>query len=102
MPDAPDIPAETYTRIRIALTGLRVYRVAAGLTQQELAMRASRSRATIGALERHENAPQLAMAQALAEALGTDVESLFPNDDGPEANPGRVEESARQGRRVEP
>lgn len=61
---------------------LRVYRIAAGFTQEGLAERAGITRVTISALERGEHVPQLATARALAAALDCGPDELFPPDDG--------------------
>ena len=58
--------------------GGRVHRarVAAGLSQEELASRAGISRQALGALERGRHLPRVDAAINLARALGTSVESL--------------------------
>lgn len=61
---------------------LRVYRVARNWSQSDLAERAGITRVTVGALERGENVPQLATARALAAALETQPDELFPPDNG--------------------
>lgn len=79
-------------------TPLRVYRVAAGLTQAGLAARAGLTRITVSALERGENAPRLATAQALSRALNTDVSALFPPmTDGAGTDSPQQEIAARHG-----
>jgi putative transcriptional regulator len=79
--DASDMQAGRYAQARTAPSRLRLWRVALGFTQAQLAQRAGIARITVGALERHENSPNLATAHALAEALGVEVADLFPNDE---------------------
>jgi putative transcriptional regulator len=57
---------------------LRIARVAADLTQAELAELAGVTRQTIGALEAG-GSPRMNTAQALADALGVPVAELFPS-----------------------
>jgi transcriptional regulator with XRE-family HTH domain len=60
---------------------LRIFRIAAGLTQAELAEIALISRVQVGALERRKHRPRRATANALAAALGCGPEELFPVGD---------------------
>jgi DNA-binding XRE family transcriptional regulator len=92
---------ETEMYARRATSPLRLFRVAAGLTQAELAERSGIARITVGALERGENSPHLATARRLAGVLGCSAEQLFPNDDDPASTPGRREESVRTHRHGE-
>lgn len=78
-------------------TPLRVYRVASGLTQAQLAKRAACSRITIGALERRENVPQLETARRLAAALDVEIEVIFPDDERRPAQDAVREEPAEDG-----
>lgn len=57
---------------------LSVHRFAAGLSRQELADRAAISRTGLINLERGESRPRLDTARALADALGVEVEEIFP------------------------
>ena len=52
-------------------------RKALGLSQQELAKRCGVSRQTINAIENNKYDPTLALAFALARALGPSVDALF-------------------------
>lgn len=60
---------------------LRVYRVAKGLTQAELAQLAGVSRPTVIYLEARRQNPLPSTAEALAEVLGTSVEEIFPPEE---------------------
>ncbi|MEZ0294170.1 MAG: helix-turn-helix transcriptional regulator, partial [Solirubrobacteraceae bacterium] len=60
---------------------VRAARVAAGLTQEELARRAAVSRALVGAVERGRHMPAADAAIRLAAALGSSVERLFGSAD---------------------
>lgn len=57
---------------------MRAMREQAGLSQEELAVRAQVSRATVQNIERDRTDPRRAVLRRLAEALGTDVASLTP------------------------
>jgi putative transcriptional regulator len=59
------------------LVMLREARVAAGLTQAELAGRAGVSRKTINTVENGVFVPSTILALTLARVLGTSVEALF-------------------------
>jgi DNA-binding XRE family transcriptional regulator len=52
-------------------------RLAAGLTQAELAAAVCSTRKTIGMIEREQRVPSVSLALAIARALDRDVESLF-------------------------
>ena len=56
---------------------LRVRRAQAGLSQQELAVRAGISRQAFAAVESGKSAPSTSVALRLARALNTTVENLF-------------------------
>src|SRR5688572_22736204 len=59
------------------MVSLRERREAIGLSQADLAERASVSRATIGAVEQGRQVPAADAAVRIARALGTTVEALF-------------------------
>ncbi len=65
-------------------TALRVYRAAAGLSEEALADRAGLSRNTISRLERGLHKPRRETVQAIAGALGRSPSAVFPPgvDDG--------------------
>lgn len=79
---------------------LKLVRVAHGWRQVDLAATAGVTRETVCRIERGHERPQLETAQALARALGHNVEDLF-NDERPAATPGVVTTSAGQGRHAE-
>jgi DNA-binding XRE family transcriptional regulator len=58
-------------------TGVRERRLACGLTQAELAVRAGVSRQLVAAVEGERHAPAVDAALGIARALGTTVEELF-------------------------
>jgi molybdate-binding protein/DNA-binding XRE family transcriptional regulator len=60
-----------------SINRVRECRMAAGLTQAELADRAGISRTAVTAIEAHRAVPSVAAALALASALKTTVEALF-------------------------
>ncbi len=55
---------------------VRVYRLARGMSQDELATRATVSRVTLGSIERGDHAASLLTYRKLARALGRDVGEL--------------------------
>jgi len=57
---------------------LRVARIHAYLTQQELADRVGVSRRTIWSLEHERSTPSVSLAQALGLALAKPLDELFP------------------------
>jgi transcriptional regulator with XRE-family HTH domain len=61
-------------------SAIRTVRLLSGLSQAELAHRAGLRRETVSRVERGAS-PQLRTARALAEALGLDVELLFPREE---------------------
>ena len=56
---------------------LRVYRQALGIRMQDAAEMAGISERALGSLERGESQPRLSTANALAEALGVSISTLF-------------------------
>ena len=60
-------------------TLVRTLREQAGLSQEELAVRAQVSRATVQNIERDRVEPRRAVLRRLAEALATDVAALTPD-----------------------
>jgi transcriptional regulator with XRE-family HTH domain len=56
---------------------LRELRLAAGISQEELAHRARLHRTYLGGIERGERNPSLANLHKLAQALGVDLATLF-------------------------
>lgn len=60
---------------------VRVHRVAQGMSQEALAERAGVGRNTVSRLERRIHAPTPRTLEALAAALGVDVQQLFPPED---------------------
>ena len=66
MPDHPDLA-----------TSLKDYRLAAGLTQADMASRVSVSRKTINTIENGVFVPTTVLALKLARALDCRVEDLF-------------------------
>ena len=61
---------------------VRVYRKAAGLSQEELADRAAIHRTYIGGIERGERNPTLLMIHRLAKALSVDPSKLLEHQAG--------------------
>lgn len=74
MPGAEDRDAE---RASAAPRRLRLARLAAGISQDQLAERVGVSRQAIAAMERGRHDPSLTVALRLAAALGSTVEELF-------------------------
>ena len=60
---------------------LKLFRVAAGLTQAELAERAGVSRQTVYAIEKGKYVPSVRLALRLAKILGVRVEDIFILDE---------------------
>jgi DNA-binding XRE family transcriptional regulator len=60
---------------------MRVYRVAAGLDQRQLAALAEVSLGTVRNAESGRCSPRRLTARALAAALGVPVSELFPNEE---------------------
>jgi len=58
------------------ITRVREYRMAAGLTQQQLADRVHVSARTIISIEKEQYSPSLMLAYRLAEVFGVSVEEL--------------------------
>jgi len=66
-----------------------VFRVAAGLTQAELAERAGIAAITVTRIENRQHEPFTATVVKLAAALGVEPGALIPaNDERPAATPG--------------
>ena len=63
-------------------TPLRIWRAASGLSQCELASLAGVRHETVCRLELDRNEPRRSTADHLADALGVDVEELFPPKTG--------------------
>ncbi len=70
---APSSPAVAKYRSPLA-----VYRYTAGLTQQQLADRASITRESVANLEAGKHRPRRLTAQSIGAALGVDPTDLFP------------------------
>ena len=58
------------------ITKVRTYRIAAGLTQQQLADRVHVSARTIISIEKEQYSPSLMLAYRMAEVFGVSVEEL--------------------------
>jgi putative transcriptional regulator len=71
---------QRHYRQRKPVMQLRVYRVARGLTQAELAELAGTSRETVCNVESGRTKPMPATAEALARVLGASLEEIFPTD----------------------
>jgi putative transcriptional regulator len=71
---SPDWPTSPSSRLRTA-------RLAAGLSQDELAAAVATTRQTISAVESGRSNPSPALARALARELGVTVEKLFSADE---------------------
>lgn len=67
------------------MNNLRRQRMAAGLTQQELAEKAGIRRETLANIERGRYNPSLRTAQTLAGLLGFSTDEVFPPAISPEA-----------------
>lgn len=78
--DIPDMPTATTTKSLAEVwgEGLRAARIRAGYTQVELAERIGQSQFTISRIENGEHRPHDDTKIALAGALDTTVEILFP------------------------
>ena len=63
------------------LNALQRKRIAAGLSQDELAVAVGVSRQTISAIENRRTTPSVQLALAIAAELGASVEELFPRDE---------------------
>jgi transcriptional regulator with XRE-family HTH domain len=73
------IPAPQTARIRLA-ANLRAARARLGISQEELADRASLNRTFVGSVERRERNISLDNIERLAVALGMDVVELLKKD----------------------
>lgn len=56
---------------------IKLARIKAGLSQEELAEKADLSRLTIGTIERGEKAPSVETIGSIADALGIEIHKLF-------------------------
>ena len=63
------------------MTGMRAARLAAGLTQEQLAAKVGMRQARISQLERAEVNPSYRVAQRVADALGVEPRDLFGHDE---------------------
>lgn len=61
------------------MTGLRAARLAAGVTQEQLAARTGMRQSSISKLETTATNPSWRVVQRLAEALRADPRDLFPD-----------------------
>lgn len=71
-------PDSTRGRVR---NRIRELRLAAGLSQQELAVRVGATRQTINAIEQEKYSPSLELAFRIAEAFGVGFEDVFQYGD---------------------
>lgn len=71
---------KTYARLRVA-SNLRKVRVAAGLSQEDLAVKAGFHRTYVSQIERAVNNATIDNICKLAEFLGIDVHELFVDPD---------------------
>lgn len=71
-------PDSTKGRVR---NRIRELRLAAGLSQQELAVRVGATRQTINAIEQEKYSPSLELAFRIAEAFGVGFEEVFQYGD---------------------
>jgi transcriptional regulator with XRE-family HTH domain len=95
-------PEGTYDRLRTP-PALVIFRVAAGLSQRQLAEAAGLARHTVCRLERGKHSPRPETVHALAEALDLPPGDVFPvNDNGRAGNAAEVTTTAGTGPRVEP
>jgi transcriptional regulator with XRE-family HTH domain len=76
-------PDKTGARARSFGTRLREARLAAGLSQEELAYRAGLHRTYVSSIERGERNISLANIHALADGLERDVRLLFGDSNDP-------------------
>jgi len=70
-------PDSTKGRVR---NRIRELRLAAGLSQQELAVRVGATRQTINAIEQEKYSPSLELAFRIAQAFGVGFEDVFRYD----------------------
>jgi transcriptional regulator with XRE-family HTH domain len=94
------VPRLTTQTHRLALGArLRQLREEQGLSQEQLAERAARHRAYVGAVERGERNPTLDVLHSLARGLGVDLADLFteghPARHGRETRPDLAAEGRR-------
>ena len=72
-------------------------RKALGLTQSELALASRLTRPLISAVETNRHVPSVRAALAIATVLGTTVEEIFGDDEGPEVHVSALGETANEG-----
>ena len=84
----------------IGATRLETLRKDRGLSQRELAQAAGMTRQGVGAIESGRSQPSVAIALALARALGTTVEELFGTGSEPAPRAARVAVAVIGGRTV--
>lgn len=70
---------------------IRLARQRAGLTQEDLAARVSRTPESISNIERGQQEPGIKTVQSLAKALELPVSELFESTDEPTASPQRLQ-----------
>lgn len=73
-------PEEERPYLRLVSRRVRSRRVLIGITQEELAARASVSRVTLGSIERGDHAATLLSYVKLARALGVSLGSLLDEE----------------------
>ncbi|HCR42355.1 TPA: hypothetical protein DIV45_03325 [Patescibacteria group bacterium] len=76
--EALGVPVETLFPAEIAMHALKACRVKKLMTQEELARISSISQVTISFIENGLSEPMELTKQRLAEALGVDLQTLFP------------------------
>jgi putative molybdopterin biosynthesis protein len=84
----------------IVANRLEQLRRARGFSQQSLAGAAGITRQAVGAIESGRMQPGVAIALALARALGTTVEQLFTEDAQPQPDPARIATATIGGKTV--
>ena len=70
---------------------LKALRIAAGMTQEELAKKCGTSKQSISRYEKSDREPNIRSAKVIADALGVPLEYLAPDD----ADPGIVSDYKR-------
>lgn len=73
MPDMEDVR-------QILATNMRLARIAAGISQEELAHRAGIDRTYVSGIERGKRNPTITVVARFAEALGTTTATLLARD----------------------
>lgn len=79
MPDMEDVR-------QILATNMRLARIAAGISQEELAHRAGIDRTYVSGIERGKRNPTITVIARFAEALGTTTATLLTRDAYTHAN----------------